>query len=63
MGQEHAPHAQLAVHVCDPYMLHACALVGTHAPCPMQLPLLCHVPALVHVWVSVPQLPQGTGCV
>lgn len=62
-GHEHVPHAQLAVHVCEPYVLHACVAAGTQAPCPVQLPLFCQVPALVHVCVSVPQLPHGTGCV
>jgi len=37
--------------------------LGTHAPCPEQLPLLCQLPAAVHVCVSIPQLPHGTGCV
>lgn len=62
-GHEHAPHAQLAVQVCVPYVLHTCVVVGMHAPCPEQLPLPCQVPADVHVCVSVPQLPHGTGCV
>jgi hypothetical protein len=62
-GHEHVPHAQLAVHVCMPYVLHPCVVVGAHAPCPEQVPLLCQVPAAVHVCVSIPQLPHGTGCV
>lgn len=29
-GQEQAPHAQLELHVCIPYVLHDCVAVGTH---------------------------------
>jgi hypothetical protein len=63
VGHEHVPQAQLAVQVCVPYVLHPCVVVGTHAPWPEQLPLLCQLPVDVHVWVSIPQLPHGTGCV
>jgi hypothetical protein len=62
-GQEHAPNEQAAVHVCDPYVLQACVVLGAQAPCFEQVPLLCQVPLPVHVCVSVPQLPHGTGFV
>jgi hypothetical protein len=62
-GHEHVPQAQLAVQVCVPYVLHPCVVDGMHAPCPEQVPLLCQLPLDVHVCVSIPQLPHGTGCV
>jgi hypothetical protein len=63
VAQEHAPQAQLAVQVCVPYVLHPWVEPGTHAPCVEHVPLLCQVPLDVHVCVSIPQLPHGTGCV
>jgi hypothetical protein len=60
---EQSPHAHCALHVCDPYVLHACVVLGAHGPCPEQVPLVCHVPAGPHVCVSVPQLPHATGLV
>jgi hypothetical protein len=29
---EHEPHAQLALHVWNPYVLHACVALGAHGP-------------------------------
>jgi hypothetical protein len=38
-GHEQAPHAQLEVQYCVPYVLHACDWVGAHTPWLLQLPL------------------------
>ena len=60
-GHEQAPQVHVdELHVCDPYVLHACVAFGAQAPCPAQ-PLLCHPPIALHVCVSVPQLPQPIG--
>jgi hypothetical protein len=36
--------------------------LGAQAPCPLHV-LVCQVPVVLHVSVSVPQLPQATGSV
>jgi hypothetical protein len=43
-------------------VLHAIIALGAHAPCPLHA-LVCQVPVVLHVSVSVPQLPQATGLV
>jgi hypothetical protein len=62
-AHEQAPHAQLVVHVCVPYMLQDCARLGAQAPDPVQVPLVCQLPVALHVCVSVPQLPHAKGFV
>lgn len=57
--QEHAPQLQVLEHVCVPNVLHACAAPMAQVPCPAQLPLT-HVQLILHVSVSVPQLPQAS---
>ena len=60
---EQVPHAHVDVHICMPYELHACVPPGVHGPCAEQVPLGFQAPLALHVWVSVPQLPHGTGLV
>jgi hypothetical protein len=43
-------------------VLHVIVAAGAHAPCPLQA-LVCQVPVVLHVSVSVPQLPHATGSV
>lgn len=43
-------------------MLHICVELGEQLPCAEQVPLDCQAPALQN-WMSLPQLPQATGCV
>ena len=61
-AHEHEPHWHEALHVWVPYVLHVCVLFGEH-PWPAHMPLGCHAPVALHVWVSVPQLPHSTGFV
>jgi len=56
---EHAPQAQLELHVSVPYVLHCMVAWGVHVPVPEQLPL-DQLPVESHVSVSVPQLPHDT---
>jgi hypothetical protein len=51
------------VHDWVPYVLHACDVLGAHAPSLEHVPLGCQPPVVLHVCVSVPQWPQGTGLV
>jgi hypothetical protein len=60
LGQEHGPQPQDGVHVCVPYVLHACVAFAAHAPCPPHVPS-CHTPLALHVCVLVPQFPHATG--
>jgi hypothetical protein len=62
-GQEQAPHPQVELHDCVPYVLQLCVAFREHAPWPVHVPLLCHAPLAPQVCVSVPQLPQATGFV
>jgi hypothetical protein len=57
-AHEHAPHAQLVVHDCVPYVLHACVAFGAQGPCPEQTPG-CHAPAGSHVSASRPHWPHA----
>jgi hypothetical protein len=60
-GQEQLFQAQVALHVCVPYVLQVCIVVAAQAPWPKHVPS-CHIP-FTHVCVSVPQLVQGIGFV
>jgi hypothetical protein len=59
--QEHALQ-QPELHVCVPYVLQLCPASGAHGPSPAQL-APSQVPLALHVWVTVPQLPQAIGFV
>lgn len=61
-GQEQVSHAHVTLHFCVPYVLHDCVPFGAQ-PWPAHEPLLCQAPLVLHVSVSVPQLPHGTGLV
>jgi hypothetical protein len=56
------PQVQDEVHVCVPFVSHACVAFGAQAPCPEHVPS-CQVPLALHVCKSVPQLPHETGLV
>jgi hypothetical protein len=58
-GHEQEPHPQLALQVCEPYVLHVCVTSGAQAPWPAHVPS-CQVPVALHVCVSVPQLPHAS---
>jgi hypothetical protein len=62
-AHEHAPQVHPAAHDCVPYVLHGCVAPGAHTPWLAHVPLVCQAPVVLHVCVSVPQLPQGTGVV
>jgi hypothetical protein len=57
-GHEQLPQAQLAPHVCIPYVLHTSVALGEQAPWPSHWPS-CQAP-LTHVCVLVPQAPHAT---
>jgi hypothetical protein len=57
-AHEHEPHWQLPPQDCVPWSPHACEALGAHAPSSLQADQSLQ-PALVHVRVCVPQLPQA----
>jgi hypothetical protein len=62
--QVHAPHEHPLLHFCVPFgfVAQGCVVPGEQVPWPVHVPF-CQLPLESHVWVSVPQLPQGTGLV
>ncbi len=62
-GHEQLPHAHVALHVSDPYVLQVCVAFFAHAPWLEHVPLVCQAPLALQVCVSVPQLPQAAGFV
>jgi hypothetical protein len=60
-AQEHCPHVQLPLHVCEPPAVpQLCVAFGAHGPCAMHADHADHCPVLpLHVRVCVPQLPHA----